>query len=76
MYLKGKALNVLPQYDQNAAQALSRAVKLNPKHVDAWNELGECYWKDNNLAEAKNCFNGAIPHVRIFFKFYIYCILL
>lgn len=67
LYLKGKTLNVMTQYDPSAAQALSKAVKLDPSLVDAWNELGECYWKDNNLSEAKNCFSGALP--RVIYKF-------
>uniref|UniRef100_A0A1Y1M5P0 Tetratricopeptide repeat protein 5 OB fold domain-containing protein n=1 Tax=Photinus pyralis TaxID=7054 RepID=A0A1Y1M5P0_PHOPY len=59
-YLKGKALNVLPHYSKEAEDFLSKAVKLDPKLVEAWNELGECYWKNDNIKEAENCFNGAL----------------
>lgn len=77
--MKGKALNITSKYDPLAAQALSKAVKLDPNLVDAWNELGDCYWKDNNLPEAKNCFGGALPHVRevVYYVFVskMYCII-
>ncbi|XP_044738738.1 tetratricopeptide repeat protein 5-like isoform X2 [Chrysoperla carnea] len=63
-YLKGKSLNVTADFDKNALDLLSKAVKLDPKLVDAWNELGECYWKNDNIKEAKNCFNGALAQRR------------
>lgn len=63
LYLKGRALNVMPQHSKEAEEVLSRAVKLDPKLVEAWNELGECYWKKDNFEEAKNCFSGALLHV-------------
>lgn len=63
--LKGKALNVMSQFDQAALDALSKAVKLDPKLVDAWNHLGECYWKNKDIESARNCFVGALNHVRI-----------
>lgn len=59
-YLKGRALNVTQEYNKDAEELLSKAIKLDPKLVDAWNELGECYWKHDNLLEAKNCFTGAL----------------
>lgn len=60
----GKALNITTDYDKQAQDLLSRAVKLDPKLVEAWNELGECYWKNDNIKEAKNCFIGALNHQR------------
>lgn len=63
LYLRGKALNVKPDFDQAAQDALSKAVKLVPKMVEAWNALGECFWKKGDMAAAKNCFTGAIGHV-------------
>lgn len=62
-YLKGKALNVVPKYSKAAEDLLSKAIKLDPKLVEAWNELGECYWKNNKQKEAMNCFNSALKHV-------------
>ena len=46
-----------------AEQLLSKAVKLEPNLVDAWIELGECYWKRGDVNTAKTCFEGALSHV-------------
>ncbi|KAL1460085.1 hypothetical protein WDU94_012024 [Cyamophila willieti] len=59
-YLLGKAYNILDQYSNDAEEALSKSIKLNPNQVDAWNELGECYWKNNDIVKAENCFQGAL----------------
>ncbi|XP_075981931.1 tetratricopeptide repeat protein 5-like [Anticarsia gemmatalis] len=64
LYLKGRCYNISPTYDARATQCLSKAVKLNPHLVDAWNELGECYWKNMNVKEAKASFEGALKHDR------------
>lgn len=61
-YLKGRALNVTPSYNIQAEEVLSKAVKLDPKLVEAWNELGECYWKKDDIEGARNCFAGALKH--------------
>ena len=63
--LKGEVLNVLPNFDPIAEENLSKAVKLDPKLVGAWNQLGECYWKKGDVAAAKNCFSGALGHVSV-----------
>ncbi|XP_046381008.2 tetratricopeptide repeat protein 5-like [Haliotis rufescens] len=60
--LQGKALNVTADFDQEALDLLSKAVKLDPKLVEAWNHLGECYWKSGNIPSAKNCFTGALNY--------------
>lgn len=60
--LRGRALNVLPVYNKEAESLLSKAVKLDPKLVDGWNHLGECYWKNKDVTSAKNCFIGALNH--------------
>lgn len=62
LMLRGRALNVLPVYNKESESLLSKAVKLDPKLVDAWNHLGECYWKNKDVASAKNCFTGALNH--------------
>ena len=62
-YLRGQTLNVLSAYDQHAEECLSKAVKLDPNLIEAWNELGESYWKNRNIEAAANCFTGAIAKV-------------
>jgi len=59
-YLRGKALNITPSFDVHAEECLSKAVKLDPNLIEAWNQLGESYWKNHNVAAASNCFTGAI----------------
>jgi uncharacterized protein HemY len=61
--LTGKALNVTPDYSPKAEELLSKAVKLEPKLVEAWNQLGEVYWKKGDVAAAHTCFSGALTHV-------------
>ena len=65
LMLRGKALNVLPGHSAEAQEALSKAVKLDPKLAEAWVNLGECYWKNKEIELAKNCFLGALNHVGI-----------
>ncbi|BFZ12632.1 hypothetical protein BsWGS_15671 [Bradybaena similaris] len=60
--LRGRILNVTSKYSQEAEEALTKAVKLDPRLVDAWNHLGECYWKKEDVSAAKNCFTGALGH--------------
>ncbi|KAL3654459.1 hypothetical protein CASFOL_004140 [Castilleja foliolosa] len=54
-YLRGKVLDVLPEYKKQAEDHLSKAVKLNPSLAGAWLSLGNCIWKKGDLASAKNC---------------------
>lgn len=63
LYMKGRCYNISPTYDARATQCLSKAVKLCPALIDAWNELGESYWKNMNVKEAKSSFEGALKHV-------------
>ncbi|XP_020300277.1 tetratricopeptide repeat protein 5-like [Pseudomyrmex gracilis] len=63
-YLKGRALNVMDRFSSQAEELLSKAVKLEPNLIEAWNELGECYWKNNDIKQAKNCFVGALQYDR------------
>lgn len=58
-------MNVVPKYSKEAEILLSKAIKLDPKLVDAWNELGECYWKNDEHKKATNCFEGALKEVQI-----------
>eukprot|EP00091_Calanus_sinicus_P000112 TRINITY_DN10035_c0_g1_i1.p1 TRINITY_DN10035_c0_g1~~TRINITY_DN10035_c0_g1_i1.p1 ORF type:complete len:135 (-),score=38.84 TRINITY_DN10035_c0_g1_i1:29-433(-) len=45
LYLKGKLLNITGDFNSQAESSLSKAVKLNPTLVEAWNELGESYMR-------------------------------
>ena len=65
LMLQGKTLNVLARYDPVAQEALEKAVKLDPRLVEAWIQLGEVYWKNNRVEDAKNCFTGALNHVSV-----------
>ncbi|KAM4052733.1 tetratricopeptide repeat protein 5 [Anomaloglossus baeobatrachus] len=64
LMLKGKALNVNPSYCLEAEDVLSKAVKLDPDLVEAWNQLGEVYWKKMDVTAAKTCFLGALNHCK------------
>uniref|UniRef100_A0A166EE22 Tetratricopeptide repeat protein 5 OB fold domain-containing protein n=1 Tax=Daucus carota subsp. sativus TaxID=79200 RepID=A0A166EE22_DAUCS len=59
-YLKGKIMDVFPDYKKEAEDHLSKAVKLNPSLVDAWLCLGNCIWKKGDLPSAKNCLTLAL----------------
>ena len=61
-----------PDYDSKAVDCLSKAVKLDPSLIDAWNHLGECYWKNKEIEAAKNCFTGALSKVK-YIKIIRYC---
>ncbi|THU71045.1 hypothetical protein C4D60_Mb08t31390 [Musa balbisiana] len=59
-YLRGKMLDIFPDYIKEAEDHLSKAVKLNPSLADAWLCLGNCIWKKGDLPSAKNCFSLAL----------------
>lgn len=65
LLLRGRALNVMPNYDKQVEEFLSKAVKLDPKLSEAWIHLGESYWKKGDVKSAHNCFTGSLSHVRI-----------
>nr|XP_043606764.1 tetratricopeptide repeat protein 5-like [Erigeron canadensis] len=67
-YLKGKILDVFPEYTKQAEDHLSKAVKLNPSLADAWLCLGNCIWKKGDLTATRNCYTLALskgPNKRI-----------
>lgn len=59
-YLIGRALDATAKYNPEAESQLSRAVKLAPEHVEAWNALGHVFWKKQDLASAKDCYEAAL----------------
>ena len=62
-YLRGKALNVLPEYSKEAETLLAVAVKRDPSLAGAWVSLGESYWKKGDVQQAHDCFSCSITHV-------------
>lgn len=59
-YVRGKALNALDGYSTVAEELLTKAVKLKPKHSEAWTSLGLCMWKKGDLEQAKTCFKESL----------------
>lgn len=72
--LRGRALSVSAEPSDEAQDLLSRAVKLDPTLVEAWNALGEYYWKKGSNDVAKNCFTCCLDHVGAAWEFQ--CVLL
>lgn len=63
LLLKGQLLQLqFPEHSKEAQTALQTAVKLDPTYVDAWNELGEAYWRGGDSVQAKSCFEHALKH--------------
>lgn len=60
LILLGKTYNVMPDYSEKAAEILTKCVKLDPNQVEAWNYLGECYWKKADFQMCKNCFEQSL----------------
>eukprot|EP01052_Picozoa_sp_SAG31_P015892 SAG31_NODE_1035_length_10225_cov_2.372506_2_plen_278_part_00 len=63
-YLNGKALDADPadEHGATAVALLSKAVKLNPSLIAAWNCLGECFLqqKPPHVSNARHCFERAL----------------
>ncbi|XP_066903865.1 tetratricopeptide repeat protein 5 isoform X1 [Halyomorpha halys] len=59
-FLLGKMYNCCIKFRTKALDALCKAVKLDPDAIEAWNELGECYWYHVNIEMAKQCFERAL----------------
>mmetsp|Transcript_10982 Transcript_10982/g.13103 ORF Transcript_10982/g.13103 Transcript_10982/m.13103 type:complete len:431 (-) Transcript_10982:77-1369(-) len=57
---KGRAYGSLPEHTAEAEEHLTKAIKLEPGLVEAWNCLGTEYWKKKDLKAAGDCFRGAI----------------
>lgn len=59
-FWRGAALDFLPESTKDAERELSKAVKLDPSLVDAWNALGNLFWKKGDLKGSKGCFLQAV----------------
>jgi len=62
LYLRGKSLMFQPEYTKQAEDYLSKAIKLMPTKKEAWDSLGHVYWKKNDLAASRKCFEGSLEH--------------
>lgn len=58
--LKGRAASYVPGQEKLAEENLSKALKLDPQLLDAWNGLGEVYWNMQDVAQAQRCFEQAL----------------
>ncbi|XP_027195457.2 tetratricopeptide repeat protein 5-like isoform X1 [Dermatophagoides pteronyssinus] len=59
-FLRGWLLNIRDQYDTNVFESLTKSIKFQPDNQQAWLELGECYFKKQQLNLAKNCFEKVL----------------
>lgn len=55
----GNVYNELERFDE-AIAAHKRALEINPRCFEAWNNLGVCYRLTDNLEEAANCYHKAL----------------
>ena len=60
LYLRGRALDFLPEYSKQAEDFLSKSLKLIPTKRDAWDALGHVYWKKNALEQSYKCFESSL----------------
>lgn len=60
VYLKGRAASLVEGQEARALELLSKAVKLEPQWVEAWNAIGEVHWNMQRYALAKDCFEQCI----------------
>jgi len=60
LYLRGKALDFIPEYTKQAEENLSKSIKLMPTKKEAWDALGHVYWKKRDIEQSKKCFEGAL----------------
>lgn len=45
LFLRGKAMDYLPEYTKQAEENLSKSIKLLPTKKEAWDALAHVYWK-------------------------------
>ena len=63
LFLRGKALDVCDAHCEEAEDALKKAVKLLPECIEAYNTLGNCFWKRgtaDGMKNARECFKNAL----------------
>ena len=60
LYLRGKCMDFLPEYSKIAEENLSKSIKLLPTKNEAWDALGNVYWKKRDIMQSKKCFEGSL----------------
>jgi len=60
LYIRGKALNALPEFDVTAHKCLARSLKLDPTMAEAWTAMGSCLVKREDFVGAQICFDRAL----------------
>lgn len=58
--LKAKLMTILPTYNDKARELLEKVVKRDPTDFEAWNLLGEQYWRNGKIQMARQCFEGSL----------------
>jgi tetratricopeptide (TPR) repeat protein len=59
-YIKGRLTLLSPQDGCDSQDLLSKAIKLDPTLLGAWNSLGEVYWGKQDFVQCKQCFEQAL----------------
>ena len=49
LFLRGKCMDFLPEYSKIAEENLSKSIKLMPTKNEAWDALGNVYWKKRDI---------------------------
>ena len=62
-YLRGKVLDINPDYNKQAEEALSNSIKLNPYSWKTWDVLGHMLWKKQNYTRALESYEEALEKV-------------
>jgi lipoprotein NlpI len=60
LFLRGKCMDFLPEYSKIAEENLSKSIKLMPTKNEAWDALGNVYWKKRDIEQSKKCFEGSL----------------
>jgi len=53
-------MDFLPEYSKIAEENLSKSIKLMPTKNEAWDALGNVYWKKRDIEQSKKCFEGSL----------------
>lgn len=59
-FLRGQVLALSGADEAEAERHISRALKLDPSHGDAWLALGDLLWKQGRATRARSCYEQAL----------------